>query len=145
MPFEIWIMWALLFAVFVVVEIVTPQMTTIWLALGALVSLIISLIFPELIWLQIAAFAVVSALALAFTRKFARKVMHGDAEKTNADRCIGKEAVVTEEINNLLGKGQVNIRGIIWTARASDDAVITEGTLVIVEKIEGVKVIVKEK
>ncbi len=143
--FEIWIIWTILFVMFVCVEIATPQMATIWLALGAFIALLVSLVFPELVWVQIVVFAVVSAITLALTRKFARKVVQGDAVKTNADRCIGQEAVVTEEVNNLLGKGQVNIRGIIWTARAADDAVIPEGTLVIVERIEGVKVIVKEK
>ena len=127
---------------FVIIEVVTPQMTTIWLALGALVSLLIWCAFPNLVWVQIAAFVAVSAVSLVLTRKFARKIMNGSAEKTNADRCIGQEAVVTEEINNLLGKGQVNVKGIIWTARASSDDIIPDGTLVMIEKIEGVKVFV---
>ncbi len=142
---SVWIIWSVLLALFVIIEVVTPQMTTIWLALGSLVSLLIWCVFPELVWVQIAAFVVVSAVSLAFTRKFARKIMKGDAEKTNADRCIGQQAVVAEEINNLLGKGQVNIKGVIWTARSSSDDIIPEGTLVTVEKIEGVKVIVKTK
>ena len=142
---QLWIIWSVLLVLFVIIEVVTPQMTTIWLALGSFVSLLIWCIFPELVWVQIVAFVAVSAVALAFTRKFARKIMKGDAEKTNADRCIGQEAVVAEEINNILGKGQVNIKGVIWTARSSSDDVIPEGTLVQVEKIEGVKVIVNKK
>lgn len=141
----VWIIWAALLTLFVIIEILTPQMTTIWLALGALVSLLLWCIFPELIWLQIVAFVAVSAVSLAFTRKLAKKIMHGNAEKTNADRCIGQEAIVIEEINNLLGKGQVNIKGVIWAARSSSDDIIPTGTLVEVEKIEGVKVIVKIK
>ena len=142
---SVWIIWASLLVMFVVIEVVTPQMTTIWLALGALVSLLIWCAFPELVWVQVVAFVAVSAFSLVLTRKFARKIMKGSSEKTNADRCIGQEAVVTEEINNLLGKGQVNVKGIIWTARALSDDVISEGTLVTVEKIEGVKVIVNKK
>lgn len=141
----VWIIWAVLLVLFVIIEIITPQMTTIWLALGALVSLLVWCVFPELVWLQIVVFVAVCAVLLAFTRKLAKKIMHGNAEKTNADRCIGQEAVVIEEINNLLGKGQVNIKGVIWTARSASDDVISAGTLVEVEKIEGVKVIVKTK
>lgn len=54
--------------------------------------------------------------------------------KTNADRCVGADAVVTEEINNLKAQGQVKVLGNVWTARAAEDAVIPEGTVVTVEK-----------
>lgn len=144
MQFEFWMLWASLLLIFVVIEIITPQMTTIWLALGSVVSLVLWCIFPEHVLLQIIAFVVVSAVALALTRRFTRRIMNNDIIKTNADRCIGQEAVVTEEINNILGKGQVNVKGVIWTARSSNDEVIPPGSLVIIEKIEGVKVIVKK-
>jgi membrane protein implicated in regulation of membrane protease activity len=65
--------------------------------------------------------------------------------KTNADRCIGKDAIVTQDINNIEACGQVKADGKIWTARSSDDSVIPEGALVTVEKIEGVKLIVTPK
>ncbi len=142
---SVWFIWASLLVMFVIIEVVTPQMTTIWLALGSLVSLLIWCAFPNLVWVQVVAFVAVSAISLALTRKFARKIMKGSTEKTNADRCIGQEGIVVEEINNLLGKGQVNVKGVIWTARSSSDDVIPEGTLVTIEKIEGVKVIVNKK
>ena len=59
--------------------------------------------------------------------------------------CIGQEAVVTEEINNLLGKGQAKIRGVIWTARSADESVIPKDSIVIIKAIEGVKLIVEKK
>lgn len=142
---EYWIIWAAFLVVFVLIEIITPQMTTIWLALGSAVSLIIWCILPEMFWLQVLVFVVVSAISLIFTRKLSRKILKKGTVKTNADRCIGQECVVTEEINNILGKGQVNIKGIIWTARSSNGEIIPTGTLVTVESIEGVKVIVKNK
>ena len=58
---------------------------------------------------------------------------------------LGKEAVVTEDINNTHATGAVKIKGTVWTARSSDDSEIPEGEIVIVKAIEGVKLIVERK
>ncbi|MBR3738003.1 MAG: NfeD family protein, partial [Eubacterium sp.] len=71
------------------------------------------------------------------------KKINFKAQKTNADRCIGEDAVVCEEINNLEAKGQVKVDGKIWSARSSDGSIIPTDTIVTVEKIDGVKLIVK--
>ena len=61
---------------------------------------------------------------------------------TNADTLIGAQAVVIESIDNLQAKGQVKIRGQIWTARSADENLIYEtGAVVTVLAIEGVKLI----
>ena len=64
-------------------------------------------------------------------------------EATNADRAIGQEAQVTEDIDNIHGKGAVVIRGVTWTARSEDGSIIPAGTMVKVLRIEGVKVFVE--
>ena len=48
-----------------------------------------------------------------------------------------------EDIDNIAGKGRVEVNGISWTARSSDGANFRKGELVTVERIEGVKLIVK--
>lgn len=136
------IFWAVLLMLFAIVEIITPQMTTIWLAAGSGAALIVSFILPELIWLQILVFVIVSLVLLLLTRKLSRRLMKGDKKRLNADRCIDEQAVVVEEINNLLGKGQVSIKGVVWTARAENDEIIAKDELVVIKRIEGVKVIV---
>ena len=57
---------------------------------------------------------------------------------------IGKECVVTEEIDNVLGTGAVTVGGKVWTARTeSDETKAQEGARAVVVRIEGVKLIVK--
>jgi membrane protein implicated in regulation of membrane protease activity len=129
---------------FAVIEIVTPQMTTIWLAASSGVALIVAFFLPNVIWLQILVFVLVSVILLIFTRKLSQRILKGKKKRLNADRCIDQQAVVTEDINNLLGKGQVNIKGAIWTARSENDEIIQKGELVTVKRIEGVKVIVNK-
>ena len=97
------------------------------------------------LWVQIVLFFVVSIAALAATRPLVQKMLHRDETPTNADRVIGQTAVVTEAIDNIEGKGQVNISGQIWSARSQEGVSIPVGTEVKVLRIEGVKVFVTLK
>lgn len=132
--------WIALTILFVILEMATPQLITIWFAAGSAVALLLAALDLPL-WLQIAAFAVVSLCLLFALRPLARKLNH-TAEKINADRVIGRVGVVTECVDNLAAQGQVRIDGQIWTARAETDEPIPPETRVTVLRLEGVKVIV---
>ena len=135
------IFWVVLLILMIVVEAVTAQMVTIWFAAGAVGAIIAERLGAEM-WLQWIVFVAVSAVALILTRPLAKKLTKTNAQPTNADRCIGKTAVVTETIINIESKGLVNVDGAIWTARSSDGSTIEKGEKVTVEKIDGVKLIV---
>lgn len=142
MEYAMMIFWIVLLVVLIIVEAVTAQLVTIWFAAGAAAALIAELCGLEQ-WLQWVIFIAVSAIALIATRPLVRKVTKKAVQPTNADRCIGQTAVVTENINNIEGRGQVHVNGITWTARSSDGTVFKKDERVTVEKIEGVKLIVK--
>ena len=79
-------------------------------------------------------------------RPIAKKYTRIRKQPTNADMYINAEGVVTEAISNLNAKGTVKVRGSVWTARSfSDEVEIPENTTIVVERIEGVKLIVKPK
>ena len=136
------LIWTGLLIVFTIGEGVTVGLTAIWFAAGSLAALICALLGGPL-WLQIALFIVISALCLLAIRPLAHKYFNSKVEPTNADRILGTEAVVTEDINNLQAIGAVRIGGITWSARSEDDSPIPAGTLVRVLRIEGVKVYVE--
>ncbi len=142
MEYAMMIFWIVLLVVLIIVEAVTAQLVTIWFAAGAAAALIAELCGLEQ-WLQWVIFIAVSALTLVVTRPLVRKITKKAVQPTNADRCIGQTAVVTEDIDNIEGKGQVNVNGVTWTARSSDGTVFKKDERVTVEKIEGVKLIVK--
>jgi membrane protein implicated in regulation of membrane protease activity len=72
-----------------------------------------------------------------------KKYVNAKVQRTNADSIIGQECVVTEQIDNLAETGAVKVAGKLWTARTADSTVIPKETRVVVERIEGVKAIVK--
>ena len=138
------IIWLVLLILFGIGEAATVGLTSIWFAAGSFVSLISALLGAE-VWLQIVLFLGVSLLTLISARPLVRKYLTPSHQPTNADRVIGTEAIVTQEINNLPGQGTVVVSGLTWSARSTDDTVIPVGTVVRIERIEGVKLFVKEE
>jgi len=136
------IIWLALLILFGIGEAITVGLTSIWFAVGALGALICALLGTQL-WLQIGVFLVLSGVSLALMRPLAKRFLTPGYSATNADRVIGTDAVVTVQIDNLQGKGQVKIAGQEWTARSQDDQIIPVGTEVKVLRIEGVKVYVQ--
>ena len=136
------IIWLIILVLFGIGEAVTVGLTSIWFALGALGALIVSQLGLGF-WPQIITFIVLSALSMLLVRPFAKKFLRPGYSPTNADRVIGQTAVVTEQIDNLSGTGQVNVAGQIWSARSAHDVVIPRETEVRVLKISGVKVLVE--
>ncbi|MBP5208886.1 MAG: NfeD family protein [Clostridia bacterium] len=141
-----WIVWLVVCVVCAAIEAATPQLTSIWFALGAVAALVTSFIAPDLWWLQLIVFIVVSAVAVVLTRPLARKYLNKNKVSVNADRFVGAEGVVIQPINNVLGEGQIKSQGTVWSARTeSDEETIDAGQTVVIKRIEGVKVIVALK
>ena len=137
--------WLLLLVVLIVIELATMGLTTIWFAGGAVVGFVASILGAN-IWVQAVLFFAVSIPLLIFTRPFAARYINRDHVKTNVDSLIGRKAVVTQEIDNLMEHGEVRLEGKDWMARAADGGKkIAAGTVVEVVRITGVKLIVKEE
>lgn len=136
--------WLGLLIVFLVVEIATVGLTSIWLAGGALAALLLNIAGLN-IWWQGGAFIVVSFVLLVFTRPFAVKYINSNHEKTNYEGIIGKVVRITEKVDNLNATGTAVVNGLEWSARTEADGEILEpGELAKVVSISGVKLIVKK-
>lgn len=135
------LIWLILIIILIIIEAGTVSLTTIWLAGGALVALVFSLLgLPT--WSQIVVFLLISIILLVFTRPIAVKYLKVGRHRTNSDSLVGEIGVVIMDITEHK-TGQVKVRGQIWTAVAESDDLISEGTEVVIIAIEGVKLIVK--
>lgn len=135
----VWLAAAIIAAV---VEAAVPALVSIWFVPGSVLALVASLLGGPL-WLQVLLFAAGSVLALVLTRPLAKRLQKGGPASTNADRVLGAVAVVTEDVNNLLGQGRVSVMGNSWAARCEQpELVLASGQKVTVVRIEGVKLIV---
>ena len=134
--------WLGIMIVAILIEIATMGLTTIWFAGGALIAVLASAIHLPLA-VQIIAFLLVSVLFLVFTRPVAVKYFNKDRVRTNAESLVGRQAIVTTDIDNLQNCGQVTVNGQEWSARSMDDSRIAAGTVVQIMAISGVKLVVK--
>lgn len=144
-----WI-WLGISVLLLVVEASTVNLVCVWFSISALVTTIATLAFENLgfgIPWQILLFAVLSVVLLALTRKFVKKFLYKktNEKKTNLELNIGKEAIVTEDIDNIKGEGAVKINGLVWSAKSYDGNPIKKDEIVVFKEISGNKAVVELK
>lgn len=138
----IFLIWVGLMVVFLIVEAACPiHLVSAWFAVGAIGAAVACWLNAAL-WVQITVFVVISAVLLVLLWPLTRKYLNPGHTATNVDSVPGSEAYVTAPIDNIHAQGQVKLNGMEWTARSTSGDPIPEGTLVRVDKVEGVKVFV---
>ena len=133
--------WLVLLVAFLAAEAATVSMVSLWFAVSALVALLVALLGGPG-WLQGALFLVISAVLLALLRPIVRRYISPRITATNVDSVIGSTGLVTAAIDNVSAAGQVKLGAMEWTARSTSGQPIPVGTLVKVDRIEGVKAFV---
>lgn len=132
------ILWLVLMVVFLVAEGLSAALVSSWFAVGSLAALVASLLHAPF-WLQVLLFLVVSIALLAALRPLVRRYIRPRITRTNVDAVIGATGHVSVTIDNVAATGQVKIGPMEWTARSSSGEVIPVGTVVKVDRIEGVR------
>lgn len=136
-----WQIWLIIAGVCLIGEIMTSGFLVFWLSIGALLSMVVSF-FTDNVIIQTAVFVISSAILIFATKPFVKKFAKTKDVKTNAYSIIGKNAIVTKDIDSINGKGQIKVDSETWSALGKDDMNIEKGTEVEVLKIDGVKAIV---
>ena len=133
--------WLAVAVLAIVVEVIVPGLVAIWFVPSALVAMLLSFISVP-VGIQIVAFLVASVVFIFLSRKFIS--IKGQKNKTNIDAVVGERCIVTERIDNIHGTGKVKLNGMDWTARTHDETIYEVDEIVFVDRVEGVKLIVKK-
>ena len=133
--------WLGLVILFLIAEGATVSLVSLWFAAGAVVAMFAALLGAG-IWLQTGLFLVVSGALLLMLRPIVRRYLVPKITTTNVDSLVGATGLVTEAIDNVTASGQVKLGAMEWTARSTTGENIPQGTLIRVDRIEGVKVYV---
>ena len=135
-----WI-WLILAVIFMIAEAATVTMVSLWFAAGCLAALVVGLLGGP--WsFQVFVALAVSAATLACLRPVVRKHFTPKLTKTNVDAIVGSQGYVLSRIDNVSATGKVKLGAMEWTARSTSGHPIPKGTLVKVDRIEGVKAFV---
>lgn len=139
-----WYIWLIMAGVFLIFEILTVGFLIFWLSIAALITMVVSFFIDSII-VQTAVFVIASTILIFATKPFVKKITENNNVKTNVYSTIGKIGIVTKEINNIEGVGQIKVDGEIWSAYSATDSPIAKGTEVKIVNIDGVKLIVAPK
>lgn len=139
-----WLLWLVLAIVFLVVELGTVAMVSLWFVAGSLIAMVAAFLKVGFGW-QLVIFLGSSFIFLLIFLKFRDKlgILPAQTKPTNADRLIGKEAVVIMDVDPKNNTGQVQVEGQIWSARTDGENLIAKGTKVKVLALRGVKLVVE--
>jgi len=94
--------------------------------------------------IQTAVFVISSTILIFVTKPFVKKfATNKNPIKTNVYSIIGKNGIVTQDINPIEAVGQIKISGEVWSAISQDNQIIPKDTKIRVLEIKGVKAIVE--
>ena len=142
MEFELWIIWLILAALFIIGEIFTAGFFILWFGIGAAVAALLAFLNVGAGW-QLGAFVVVSLTLFLASRKFASRITKEQPPGVGADRFLGQDCIVLEEINAVKISGRVRLKTEEWRAQSEDGSVIPTEARVKVVRVDGTHLIVK--
>jgi membrane protein implicated in regulation of membrane protease activity len=137
-----WWIWAIVAAFFIIGEILTFGFFLLWFGIGAIVAGAAAFLGSGLVW-QLGIFVVVSFVLFAISRRFAERITKAQPPGIGADRFIGKECVVLEEIDNDKNTGRVRMVREEWRAESETGIRIPAGAKVVVVGIHGTQLVVQ--
>lgn len=138
------IVWLVVALIFGIIEASTVSLVSVWMAAAAVISAIAAACHLS-VMAQILVFLFASALFLILTAPLTRKMRNKEKVSTNADRLFGQEGVVLTAIESIEKQGTIKVLGQVWSAISKDGERIESGEKVIVDGIEGVRVVVRKQ
>ena len=134
--------WVTIGIICIIIEIFTPGFLFMSFGIGAIITGIFEWIFTINVSYQIMVFAVVTFIVFIFMRKLSKKIISDETEPTNMDALIGKKGTVTKDIP-VDCRGYVKVGGEEWSAVSEEKMMLKTGKKVVVQKVEGNKLIIK--
>ncbi len=135
-----WIVWLIIAVALAVIELVTINLVCVWFVVSAVAAIFVSLATDSIV-IQLAVFVIVGVVLMLLTRPMLMKRLGKSNEKTNLDRVVGMQGIVTENIEPLK-VGEVKVDGKLWSAVS--DILIEKDEVVEIVSIDGVKLNVKK-
>lgn len=143
----VWWLWLVSLIAFLIAEALTVNLVTIWFALGSVVAMIASLSGLQVLeqWLLFTLVSCVGLVVFLLILKPRFDKKKNTETRTNADRIIGAEGVVTAVNPSDLKSGRILVLGQDWAAETqSVELSLAVGDRVIVERIQGVRAQVRK-
>ena len=137
----VWI-WLAVTVIAIVVEIITPELVSLWFAIGGIVGIAFSFIPGLPWWGEIIIFAVLSMILLLSLRPVLSKYLKRKSLATNVDRLIGQDIrmITQADFDNL---GTAKIGDVVWSVKSENQSSLLADEIVRIVAVEGNKLIAR--
>jgi len=140
-----WILWLVVILLFLVIEMITVELTFLMLALGGIVGLVADLGgAPPWVQVILAAVAAIALVVFLRPRMLRRLQRAADTRPSNVEALIGLDGLVLATVSRVAGQVKL-ANGDVWTARSDTDTRLDPGTRVEVARIDGATAVVRAR
>ncbi len=137
----VWI-WLAVTVIAIVVEIITPELVSLWFAIGGIVGIAFSFIPGLPWWGEIIIFAVLSMILLLSLRPVLSKYLKRKSLATNVDRLIGQDIrmITQADFDNL---GTAKIGDVVWSVKSENQSSLLADEIVRIVAVDRNKLIAR--
>lgn len=140
-----WTIWLAIAIIFLIVEMLGPNLISIWFSLAAFIMCPISLLNLP-IYLQIIIFIALSVVSMFLLKGvYEKKIKPQHVLKDNLqDKLVSQTGIVTTTIDNSKNEGQIIVGDVYWKATSLNDDIIEKDSKVSIIKIENMRAYVQK-
>ena len=140
---NLWAAWIAVGIFFLVIELCTAALVSIWFVPAAGITSVLSLIIPSLP-LQIVIFVVLSGVFMLLFKKLYKNKIKKPIDEVKAEtKIIGKTAITVEKTNK--NGGRVKLGDVYWRAITKDGSEINKDETVIITDVEDTTLVIEKQ
>ena len=137
-----WILWLVVGVVFLIIELLTTALVSIWFVPAAIITCLLSFVIDGFL-LQTAIFVVLSAVFMVICRKIYNKHIKKPVDDVDQnEKLLGKRATVTEDTNGIIGR--ILVGDVYWKAISENGENIPKGETVVIKSVNGTTLVINK-
>lgn len=135
-----WIIWIAVGIFFLIVELCTTALVSIWFVPAAVITCLLSFVIKSAVW-QIAIFVLLSAVFMAVFRKIYKRYIKKPVDDIDQnEKILGKIVTVVDQTNGI--NGRVKLGDIYWKAVTENGETLSENEKAVVKSVNSTTLIV---
>lgn len=135
-----WIIWIAVGIFFLIVELCTTALVSIWFVPAAVITCLLSFVIKSAVW-QIAIFVLLSAVFMAVFRKIYKRYIKKPVDDIDQnEKILGKIVTVVDQTNGI--NGRVKLGDIYWKAVTENGETLSENEKAVIKSVNSTTLIV---
>ena len=135
-----WVIWIAIGVFFLVVELSTAALVSIWFVPAAIITCLLSFVIDSAL-LQIVIFVFLSAIFMVISLKIYKKYIKKPVDEVDQnEKLLGKIVIVTDTTDGI--NGRVRMGDIYWKAITENGEELSENEKAVIRSVQGTTLVV---